>query len=115
MDDPSIPQDADDASLSHQRVRQTFSLISLILGLCAPVATMVFPLLMRSGLSGTAVRLISLSPPMMMLAGLGMAIAARRRGERGSLNQTALAWNTLLVILYAVMLTALFMNPVTPS
>jgi hypothetical protein len=71
--------------------------------------------LIASGLSGTTLRLIALSPPIMMLAGLVMALAARRRGELGRLTSTALAWNTLLLVAYAAMLMALFMNPVTPT
>ena len=49
--------------------------------------------------------------PSLMLAGLALAITARRRGERGRLASTALSWNTLLLIIYAVMLVALLDNP----
>ena len=59
--------------------------------------------------------MVALVPATMMLAGVVMAIAARRRGELGGLASAALAWNTLLLIVYAVMLVALILNPVAPS
>lgn len=115
MDDPYAPRDADDVGLSHQRVRQTLSSISLALGVGSLVASFTIPLFIGLEALGTAVRIVGLVPATMMLAGVVTAVAARRRGELGGLASAALAWNTLLLIVYAVMVVALFLNPVTPS
>jgi hypothetical protein len=61
--------------------------------------------------SGPSLRFVAFSPAFMMLAGLALAISARRRGERGRLASAALSWNTLLLIVYAAMIAALLGNP----
>ena len=80
-----------------------------------PTSAVTIPLFIGLEALGTAVRIVGLVPATMMLAGVVTAVAARRRGELGGLASAALAWNTLLLIVYAVMVVALFLNPVTPS
>jgi hypothetical protein len=99
------------AEFSRHRVRQTLSGVSVILGICSPVASFIIPSTIGFERFGPSLRLIAFAPAFMMLAGLALAIAARRRGERGRLASTALSWNTLLLIVYAVMLVALLGNP----
>jgi len=56
---------------------------------------------------------------LLVLAGLGLARAARKRGEVGCVATTVLWWNTLLLIVYGVGVVAMFVavivNPITPS
>ena len=114
MDDTSTRPDAE-AAVSPQRVRSTLSSISLALGICSVVAPFVIALKIGfESLSGAFWFVAPLSP-VLMLAGLALAFAARRRGEQGFLASTAMSWNKLLLIFYTVALIALFLNPVTPS
>lgn len=115
LDDPFTLHDADASGRSHHRVRPNLSSISLILGICSPVSSFIIPSLLGSDLSHPSGRLVSLIPTTMMLAGFAIALVARKRGEVGRLTSTALAWNSLLLIFYAVALTALVISPVTPT
>ena len=114
MDDTSTNPEAE-ATLSHQRVRPTLSSISLTLGICSFAAPFVIVLTVRIESLGGASWVVGPLSPVLMLAGLTLAFAGRRRGEQGSLARAAMSLSKLLLIFYTVALVALFLNPVTPS
>ena len=101
--------------ISAKGTQRTFSSIALVVGICAPVILIIIPLVMGLGLPDAALRLIALVPPVLMLAGLSMAVVALRHEEPGRLALIALAWNGLLLMAYCAIFAVLFMNPVTPS
>ncbi len=93
------------------------SWLSLALGMLALVAVFTLPLLMGTGtgLSSLTVRLVALAPPLLMLMGLITALAARRHEGKSSVTSAALCWNGVLLTAYAVMVIAVYRNPVSPS
>ena len=111
---PPTPVDGGVAGLSHPPPR-TLAAIALLCGVSALVAGFVIPTALMSQLREPALRVLGLSPPFLIAAGFVVSLAARRCGERGRLATTALSLNTLLLIVYSVLLGALFLNPVTPS
>jgi hypothetical protein len=141
MDDPFTDQDANAAGPSDQRIRQPLSSTSLVLGVCALVAYFSIPLLLAVRLSDAnapsctsspdsrpevarerCIRLeakgdgfIAFAPPGLMLAGIVVALVARKRGEPRGATSTALCWNTLLLLVYAALLLVVIANPVTPT
>ena len=112
MDDTSTHPEAE-ATLS--QVRPTLPSIALTLGICSVAAPFVIVLTVGIESLGGAPWIVAPLSPGLMLAGLALAFAARRRGEHGFLARAAMSFCKLLLIFYAVVLIALFLNPVTPS
>lgn len=75
----------------------------------------MIPVFLARGEVQGSLGLLALVPATMMLAGFSLALVARRRGEQGRLASTALSWNTLLLIVYAAMFLALWLNPFAPG
>ena len=91
------------------------SCVSLVLGLAVPALSLSIPFWIGLDAPGLLLRLAGWTPFALLVTALAAAILARRRGERGSLTRTALAWNGFLLIIYVVMFAALWANPVSPS
>ena len=115
MADPFTPPDVDSVRPPQQKTQRTFSSISLVVGVGALIILSIIPLLIGLDLSDAALRFMALIAPIMMLAGLIMAVIARRRGEPNRLASIALAWNGLPLMAYCASFVVLFTHPVTPS
>lgn len=114
MGDTSTDPEAE-ATFSHRRVRPTLSSISLTLGFSSVAGPFVIASQIGIDSLGGASWILRPLSPALMLAGLALAIAARRRGEQGFLARAAMSLSKPLLIFYTVALVALFLNPVTPS